>query len=66
VIEIARPAICPSQDNREHPEGHDEYRHKKNLSSRHDLLPLLLLPAEILAEPCSIALIEIKSLEAGV
>jgi len=54
--------VCPSQDNREHPEGHDERCHKKHLSCRHHLLPLLL-PADILAESCSVALIGIKSTE---
>jgi hypothetical protein len=61
VIEVACPAVCPSQDNREHPEGHDERCYKKHFSSRHDLLLLLLLPADILAESCSAALIGIKS-----
>jgi hypothetical protein len=58
-------AVCPSQDYREHPEGHDERYHKERFSSRHDLLLLLLLPARILAESCSGALIGIKSSEPG-
>jgi len=63
VIKIACPAVRPAQHNCEHPEGHDEGCHEKHFSSRHDLLPLLLLPAVTLPESRSVALIEIKSRE---
>jgi hypothetical protein len=42
AIEVAGLLVCPAQHKREHPEGNDERRHKKHVSSRHDLLPLLL------------------------
>src|SRR5262245_47992185 len=60
VIEVACPTVRPAQYNREHSERHDEGCHKKHFSSGHDLLPLLPLPAEILPESRSVALIEIK------
>jgi hypothetical protein len=48
-MEASSPAVCPAQRNREHPEGHDKACHKNHFSNRHDLLPLRLLPADILA-----------------
>jgi len=65
VIEVACSAFPPTQHNREDPERDDKAYHEKHFSSRHDLLPLLLLPAEILAWSCSAALIGIKSLAPG-
>jgi hypothetical protein len=65
MIEVACPVVRPPQNNREHPEGQDEGRHKKHFSNRHDLLLLLMLPADILAESCSTALIGIKFPEPG-
>jgi len=58
---MAGPAVRPAQHDREHSEGDDECCHKEHFSCRHDLLLLLPIPADMLAERHPVALIRINS-----
>jgi hypothetical protein len=60
MLEVAGPAVCPAQHNREHSEGDDKCCHKEHFSGRHDLLLLLPLSPRMLANPRPVALIRIN------
>jgi hypothetical protein len=60
MLEVAGPAVCPAQHNREHSEGDDKCCHKEHFSCRHDLLLLPPLSPRMLANPRPVALIRIN------